>query len=234
MDKDFNSHDSHVVKHSLSLLFTVALIFVWAVSPFENFSTQIVALLLALFVTKHIFREHLNSHQESLFDSLLLTALVLVVVSATGGLTSPVFFLVYFLLFVLSLLLTPTIPLVLSFSLIVYFLFTTIILKPSELLGLFAFPLITPLAVYFGKEHQKKIYHKHDVYHLRETIRRETEDVLFWLTTTFSKEMNLITEAIEKIPDLTDVQKTYLEGVQKSILKLKKLGDKLKQAIEED
>lgn len=229
-----NFENQHIIKHTLLLLLVVGVVFVWNVSAVAEFSTQAVALLLAIFISKHIIRNHLTASQESLVDSLVLTALVLVIVSASGGLSSPVFFLIYFLLFVLSLLLAPSIPLSLSFSLIVFFLFSTTITKFSELLPLFSFPLITPLAVYFGREHKKKLYHKHDVYHLKETVRRETEDVLLWLTTTFSKEMKFISDKLENFPNLTEVQKTYLLEVKKTVSKLNKLGDKLKQAIEED
>lgn len=223
-----------VLKHSLLLLLVVIVIFCWAISPYQTFGTQIVATLLALFLTKHFFRDHLTTQRESLIDSLILTALVLVIVTATGGLSSPLFFLVYFLLFILSLLLEPTIPLILAFSLIVYFMFASPINSPSELLPLFSFPLITPLAVYFGREHKRNIYHKHDNLHLKESIRRETEDVLFWLTTTFSREMGKISQTIDKFPNLTQTQKPYLNSIKNAVFRLKKLGERLKEAIEED
>lgn len=228
------SSDTHIVKHSLLLLLVVCLIFLWAVSPYQSFATQIVATLLAAFITKHLFREHFTTRQESLIDSLILTALVLVIVTATGGLSSPVFFLIYFLLFVLSLLLTPTIPLILSFSLIVYFLFTSVIANIRDLLPLLSFPLITPLAVYFGREHKKEIYHKHDILHLKESIRRETTDVLLWLTTTFTREIGKISDNLDKFPEASERQKPYLNNLKQTVGKLQKLGNKLKQAIEED
>lgn len=224
----------NIFKHSLLLISVVIVIFLWAISPYESFATQIVATLLALFITKHIARDHLTTYRESLIDSLILTGLVLVIVTATGGLASPLFFLVYFLLFILSLLLEPTIPLVLSFSLVIYFMFANPINSPSELLPLFSFPLITPLAVYFGREHKRNIYHKHDNLHLKESIRRETEDVLFWLTTTFSREMGKISQTIDKFPNLTQTQKPYLTSIKDAVSRLGKLGERLKQAIEED
>lgn len=223
-----------VLKHSLLLILVVIVIFGWAISPYQTFGTQIVATLFALFLTKHFFRDHLTTQRESLIDSLILTALVLVIVTATGGLSSPLFFLVYFLLFILSLLLEPTIPLILAFSLIVYFLFASPINKIAEMIPLFSFPLITPLAVYFGREHKRNIYHKHDNLHLKESIRRETEDVLFWLTTTFAREMSRIAESLEQFPYLTDAQKPYLNNIKNAVFRLKKLGERLKEAIEED
>lgn len=223
-----------VVKHSLILITTTGVIFLWAISPYESFATQIAASLLALFITKHIFREHLNRYQESLIDSVVLTALVLVIVTATGSLASPLFFLIYFLLFILSLLLEPTIPLTLSFALIVYFLFASPINKTADLLSLFSFPLITPLSVYFGKEHKRKIYYQHNTLHLKETIRRETEDVFFWLTTTFSRYLEQVFANLENLPRVSEEQKPYLKKIKDSLLRLKKMADKLKKAIEED
>ncbi len=106
--------------------------------------------------------------------------------------------------------------------------------KINELLPLFSFPLITPLAVYFGKEHRKKLYHQHDALHLKESLRRETEDVLFWLTTTFSNSLKRIADNLNKLPNPTKEQTIYLNKIDQEIRNLKKLGEKLKQAIEED
>lgn len=230
MPADYNK----ILKHSLYLLGTVSLIFLWAVSPYHSFATQIIATLLALYVTKHLLRNHISVQTESLLDSLILTALILVIVTATGGLTSPLFFLIYFLLFALSLLLAPAIPLILSFSLIIFFLFTSSVAKTNELLPLFSFPLITPLAVYFGRQHKQNLFQKQNILHLNESVRRETEDVLLWLTTTFSRETEKILDLLNKLPNISDLQKPTVDLISREIAKLKHLGERLKQAIEED
>lgn len=226
--------NAHVVKHSLILIVTIGLIFIWAISPYQTFAVQIGASLLALFVVKFAFREHITPHTDSLFDSVILTALVLTIVSASGGLSSPVFFLIYFLLFILSLLLTPTIPLVISFVLILYFLFSSPISLQSDLLPLLSFPLITPLAVYFGRQHKGKLYSDHTAMHLQESLRRETRDVLMWLSTTFSQNMEDLHSELDKIPNITDLQKPSIKAMQQTLIRLSKMGKRLQEAVEED
>ena len=232
--KENSIHDAYVVKHSIFLIITIALVFLWAISPYETFSVQIAASLFSLFIVKFAFREHISPHTDSLLDSAILTALVLTIVSATGGLISPVFFLVYFLLFILSLLMTPTIPLIISFVLIVYFLFTSPVTSQTDLLPLLSFPLITPLAVYFGRQHSGRIHAQHNVMHLQESLRRETRDVLMWLSTTFSKNMEELHTELDKIPNVTDLQKPSIKVMQQTLIRLSKMGKRLQDAIEED
>ncbi len=234
MDKEYYPHDEHTLKHSVLLLSATFIAFIWSASFLSEYATQAIALLFTIFLIKQMVEKRLSTRQESVIDSVVLTLLTLVAISSTGGLSSPLFFLVYFLLFVLSLLLTPTIPLILSFALIVYFLFSSEINQTSQLIPLFSFPLITPLAVYFGKEHKKTIYQKHDILHLKESIRRETEDIFLWLTTVFAKEMRQLHEIINKFPQVSNEQRPHFSALQKSIDRLKNLGDKLKKAIEED
>lgn len=232
--KDNYTPNSHVVKHSLILIFAIAIILIWAISSYTMFAVQIVASLFALFIVKFAFRDHINPHTDSLLDSVILTGLVLTIVSATGGLSSPVFFLVYFLLFILSLLLTPAIPLIVSFVLILYFLFTSDITVQSDLLPLLSFPLITPLAVYFGKQHRGKLYSDHTVMHLEETIKRETQDVMLWLSTTFTQHMEELHTELDKIPNITDLQKPSIKAMQQTLIRLSKMGKRLGDAIKED
>lgn len=226
--------DSYVVKDSIVLLLTVSLIFIWAISPYESFAVQIAASLLAVYVTKFAFRRHLSIRTETLIDCTILTALILTTVSATGGLSSPVFFLIYFLLFILSLLLTPTIPLIISFALIIYFLFSSTVSTQSELIPLLSFPLITPLAVYFGRQHKGRLSATHDAMHLTETVRRETSDVLMWISTTFTRNLEELHTEIEKIPNLTEIQWPHIKKLQQTIIRLSKMGRKLQDAIQED
>ncbi|MBI2029966.1 hypothetical protein HYT02_06110 [Candidatus Gottesmanbacteria bacterium] len=221
-------------KYAIVLRCTVCLIFIWAISPYQSFGVQIAASLLAIYVTKFAFRHHLSITTETLIDSTILTALTLTIVSSSGGLTSPVFFLVYFLLFILSLLLTPTIPLIISFALILYFLFSSSISTQSELIPLLSFPLITPLAVYFGRQHKGRLHAQHDAMHLTETVRRETQDVLLWISTTFTRNLEELHTEIEKIPNLTDLQWPHIKKLQQTIIRLSKMGRKLQDAIEED
>jgi len=232
---DQQSYTNHyTLKHSLYLLTTVMFLFIWAISPYRMFATQIASSLLAVYLIKHMLKEHISIRTEVIIDSIVLTGIILVIVSSTGSLSSPVFFLIYFLLFALSLMTTPSVPLVLSFSLIIYFIFSDPIVSLSQLLPLASFPLITPLSVYFGRQHNKNLYQRQDIYHLKETVRRETEDVLLWLTTLYSEELAAMKNKIDRFPSQDDKQRYHLRELTDSVEKLKKIGEKLKAAIEED
>ena len=142
------------VKDSLIIIITCLLTFLWSKTSLGSFSLQFSALLFLFFmIAKRFFKK------TTLFiplKAIFFTILILLLVFDTGSLFSLLFFLLYFLLFSLSLLLEPQIALTLSLTLIVIFLIDLKEVASLEsLIPLFSLPFITPLAVFFGREHQK-------------------------------------------------------------------------------
>lgn len=228
------ANKQNITQYAAALLLTVFLIFIWSISPLSQYSVQLIALLMIVFISKHILRHRVSLKQENFIDSIIFTSLILTIVSVSGGLNSPLFFLVYFLLFVLSIILTPVIPLIVSFALIIFFLFSTVVESPAQFLPLLSFPLITPLAVYFGRQYQKNLYQRQDIMHLSESAKRETTDVLLWLSTTYERELNNIKNLLDKLPNVTQGQKPIVDKLREEIARLKSLGGRLKEAIEEN
>ena len=157
------------VWHSLLLLFAIFLTFLWVNDEIlANYSLQLTAfLLLAVLLIRHLHR----SSAYKLAESTVSTISVLLITSATGGLSSPLFFLNHLLLFELSFLLEPSIPITLSIGLMVFYLYSHQVGgSPTQLLILFSFPVMTPLAYFFGKLYLKEENQKKEIRNLSQKL----------------------------------------------------------------
>ncbi|OIO12947.1 hypothetical protein COV53_04770 [Candidatus Gottesmanbacteria bacterium CG11_big_fil_rev_8_21_14_0_20_37_11] len=166
-----------VIIHSLILLTAVTITFFWITDPDLNYySLQLTAvLLLTLIVTHRI----LKPVSYKLAESTISTMAVLLISSTNGGISSPLFFLNYILLFELSLLLEPVIPLLLSVMLVVFYLASgNKNTSYFQYLELAAFPLITPLAVFFGKIYQKVQNQKKEIKNLSNKVEELEEELV--------------------------------------------------------
>lgn len=180
------------------------------------------------------------------FDTIILTLVVLLLVGSTGGLTSPLFFLLYFLLFGLSLLFEPALPVFLALGLAVFFLLTpTSETAAEEILQLFSLFLVTPLAVFFGKQYLKVLEFqetirilKHEESRLEREITTEETDTLLWLSLNFRRTLTAIADSASNLladfAHLNHRQQETLEILRLRALGLLKEGEKLKNKIDEN
>ncbi|OGG03727.1 hypothetical protein A2W14_05040 [Candidatus Gottesmanbacteria bacterium RBG_16_37_8] len=156
-------------KHSLILLTALFLTFLWVENPFlVDFSLQLTAALIIFLVLAHkIFK----IRSFLLTESTVSVISVALITSATGGLTSPFFFLNLFLLFELSLLLEPSIAIILTLSLMVFYLFTNQV-GPSlyNLTAFLSFLFMTPLAYLVGNIYRKVINQRKEINNLSRKI----------------------------------------------------------------
>lgn len=163
--------------HALILFIATITTFFWVThETLSLYSLQLSAILLLTILFTHRILKPVSF---KLVESTISTIAVLLLVYATGGISSPLFFLNYFLLFELSLLLEPLIPLVLSLALGGYYLSisgdgTTLF----NLLELLAFPVMTPLAMYFGSLYKKGQYQKEEIKHLHNKIENLEEELM--------------------------------------------------------
>lgn len=138
--------------HSIVLILTIAMTFVFAKTPLVEYDIQIIALLFVLLflIRKWYLPSHPRSH---LLESVIFTFVALVAVLTTGGLTSPLFFLLFFLIFAHSILMEPIIAVISSLTLILFFFVESPSGTPFQtLLPLLALPLITPFALFLGQQ----------------------------------------------------------------------------------
>ena len=163
--------------HALVLGSAVVLTLFWVIDEkLSLFSLQLsAALLLVLVISHHI----LKPASFKLVESTVSTMAILLVTQATGGIASPLFFLNYFLLFELYLLLESIIPMILSIFLIFfYFLSNDVTSSPFLITALLAFPVMTPLAYYFGKIYNKEENQKKEIRNLAGKIEKLEEELV--------------------------------------------------------
>lgn len=165
------------ILHTIILGAAVAITFSWAVNEkLSYYSLQLAAFLLLTLVITHRI---LKPASFKLVESTVSTMAVLLVTQATGGITSPLFFLNYFLLFELSLLLEAIIPMILSvFLIFFYFLTNDVATSPFLITALLAFPIMTPLAYYFGKIYNKEENQKRELRSLNKKIVSLEEELV--------------------------------------------------------
>lgn len=214
------------IKDSLLIITISFFAFLWSKSPLADFSLQLSAFLFLVFLISKRFFKKTSFFSTS--QALFFTLLVLILVFDTGGLSSPIFFLVYFLLFCLSLLSEPQTAFILSLTLIILFLFSLKEIRDfTHLIPLFSLPFITPLAIFFGREHQRLKATEKELAH-------DEKQTLLWLTTTFKEHLSNISEYLQNISteNLDEKQKQTLKEIEHNAKRLKSLGEKLKSAVE--
>jgi hypothetical protein len=135
--------------HSFILIAAIVVSFVVEKTGLAQYDLQICAtLFIALFVSQKIFKQ-----RSRLLESVVFTLVVMIIVNSTGGTASPVFFLIYFLLFSLALLLEPLIAIVVTLTLVIFYLFSLPQnLDLKSLIPIFSLAFLTPFALFLGQE----------------------------------------------------------------------------------
>ncbi len=199
--------------HSLILIFSVVLTFIFPKTNLASYDLQITAFLfIVLYLTKKFFIKNSSSR---LIESVIFTLVVLGIVNATGGVNSPFFFLIYFLLFSVSLLLEPIISITLTLTLISFYL----LMMPQNqdfksLLPILSLAFLTPFALYLGKEYEQ-------IRQLTKKNQQMEKDNLLFLTLIIKNHLKNISQAIENF--MGDHE---LIIIKKSVSRMEKLIEK--------
>jgi len=140
--------------HSIILVICIALAFIFPQTPLAAYDIEIVAgLFVLLFIVR---RFSFFSKKTRLFESVAFTFIIVGVITTTGGLQSQYFFLIHFLLFALTLLLEPLIPIILTLTLMLFFIFSISgQVTVTQLLPIFSLALMTPFALILGNEYEE-------------------------------------------------------------------------------
>ena len=204
--------------HSLILIITIALTFLYPKTSLAQYDLQFCALLfIVLFLAKRFVPK---KEASKLLESVIFTLIVLSIVNTTGSTASPFFFLVYFLLFSLALLLEPVISITASLTLIIFFLIN---LPEGQnlknLLPIFSLAFLTPFALFLGQEFLQ-------IQKLKSENQKLEEKTLLFLSLVLKNHLKTIKEAVENF--MGDSQ---LEAIKKAVLKMEKLIDKFERKI---
>ena len=188
--------------HSLLLIVCIALAFVFPQTGLAAYDIEIAAFLFVLlFIVRRL---SLFSRRTRLFESAVFTLIILGVVNSTGGLQSPYFFLVHFLLFSIALLLEPIIPIIVTLTLMVFFMFTfrgqaTL----PQLLPIFSLALMTPFALILGNEYE-------ETKRLKKSMSAQTENTYLFLSLMLKNHLREIQNSIENFDgdhELTSIKR---------------------------
>lgn len=234
--------------HTLFLLTAVVLAFFWTSQPtLSLYTLQLMAVFVLVFFANQFTgrHAHTNGRVGLTIDAVIFTLVTLLLVISTGGLTSPLFFLLYFLMFGLSLLFEPLISLSLTGAMILFFAISPT--KESaleEILQLFSLIMVTPLAIFFGKQYLQVLKDEEKIKILEEEsevlekeIQKEETDVLMWATLELKSGLTGILDDLSgllaDIGHLTVTQKEKLFKIREQALRLLKTGEKLKEEVDE-
>jgi len=202
------------VVHSLILVFTIVLTFIFPKTNLANYELQITAgLFIVLYLAKKIFVP--ESSRSRLIESVIFTLVIMGIINSSGGVSSPFFFLVYFLLFSLSLLLEPVISITTTLTLIIFFLFSLPANQNlSSLLPIISLAFITPFAMYLGQEQIRNEK-------LKVKSEKLQEDSLLFITLLIKNHLKNIKEAVENF-----IGDHELTTIRKSVNRMEKLIEK--------
>jgi len=207
------------VVHSLILIFTILLGFLFPKSALAQYDLQIATLLFIFFflVKKITFPD---SQPSRLLESVVFTLIVLLIVNTTGAGQSPFFFLIYFLLFSLSLLLEPVIAIIAALTLVIFFILS---LPPNQnfsaLLPIFSLAFITPFALFLGKEYELN-------QKLKAKSQKSKEQTFLFLSLILKNHLKNIKKAAENF-----VGDHQLSIIKKQARAMEKLIDKFEKSI---
>jgi hypothetical protein len=209
---------SKEIIHSVVLIIAVVLTFVFPKTGLGAYDLQISA---GLFVFMYLAKRFLfkRSEYSRLIESVVFTLICLSVVNSTGGVSSPFFFLTYFLLFSLSLMLEPVISIIVTLTLVAFFLMT---LPPGQdmktLLPVISMAFLTPFALYMGQEHIEAKKNK-------EKNEKMKEDTFLFLSLMLKNHLKNIKEAVDNY-----VGDRELDVIRKSASRMSKLIEKFENS----
>jgi len=208
---------SKEIIHSLILVFTIVLTFIFPKTNLANYDLQISAgLFIILYsVKRFIVSKDIYSR---LIESVVFTLIIMGIVNSTGGLISPFFFLVYFLLFSLSLILEPIISITTTVTLIIFFLLNLPANQDFRtLLPIISLAFITPFAMFMGSEHIENQKSKVKSQKLK-------EETFLFLSLLLKNHLKNIKEALENF-----VGDHELGIIKKSVQRMEKLIEKFEK-----
>jgi len=212
---------SKPVVHSIVLIITIAIAFLFPKTNLAQYDLQISAVL---FIIMFLTRRFINQTGR-LLESVIFTLVILLIISTTGNTTSPFFFLIYFLLFALALLLEPIVAIITSFTLMVGFIFS---IPPnqevSSLIPIFSLAFLTPFALMLGQEYVTVQSEKLKVKSLENNLNQTQENTFLFLSLMLKNHLKNIKSAIENF--MGDHE---LHEIKRNTEKIERLIEKFEQ-----
>lgn len=217
------------IVHTTLLIATTAGVYFWLTLPFlAPFTLQLVAVLILLYLGSHALKSRRPAwfHRSTVtLDLTILTSMILLLISETGGLASPFFFLSYFLLFAVAMLYEIEATLVLTGTLILFFMF----LPDPTWAQIISLVMVTPLAIATGHSYEKNL-------ELKQSLSREESDTLIFLSLNLKRTLVSALDSLSLVIPQEKVKSVRL-GLQTLYEDLKNLyrsADELQQEIDHE
>lgn len=209
--------------HSLTLIAAVFIAFLFPKSRLADYEIEIIAALFILFYIKKRFLPKIQGSyrgESRLLESVVFTLVILIVINTTGGVSSTYFFLIYFLLFSLSMILEPLISLIVSLSLVIFFVMDTAQYAGiNHYITILSLVFLTPFAIFLGKE-----YLESEKFRMQSSKLRG--DVLLFLSLPIKTQISNIKHAAENFSGQKE-----LNEIKKSTKRAEELIDKFEKEI---
>lgn len=227
--------------HTSLLVLSIAGVYLWLITPLLSpYTLQLVGLLVLIFAATHWGRSKLKAKPRKRstipLDLSLLVMAVLLLVVETGSLASPLFFLLYFLLFTVAMLYEIEATLVLTGTLIIFFLLSpaTNLSDLIHLGSLFGLVMITPLALFTGHQYEELVQGKRREVGLIKALGETETDTLVFLSTNLK---TTLLSSLDKINTLIPLARARdirenLGSLYQDLKNLYRSADELERAID--
>lgn len=228
--------------HTILLITSSTGVYLWlSSSMLTPFTLQLVAFLVLLYMGSHYLRTKKPKlfHRSSItLDITILTSMILLLVAETGSLTSPFFFLCYFLLFGVAMLYEIEATLVLTGTLIVFFLFLpgTKLSDLAHLSQLLALVTITPLAIFTGHQYETTLEEKEARRRLVGHLGKEETDTLLFLSLNLKKTLLSALDSLSLVipQEKAKSVRSNLQTLYQDLKNLYRSADELQQTIDRE
>lgn len=236
--------------HSLMLIAAVTGTYLWLVIPsLAPYTLQLVAVLILAYAAAHwlkrgqrpdspIHTSRYKIHNTIPLDLTLLTCVILLLVIDTGALASPLIFLVYFLLFAVAMLFEIEATLVLTATLLVFFLLYpgTNLSDLGHLGELLALVMITPLALFTSHQYEEALEEKRRAKELEGHLAHEETDTLMFLSRNLKTTLTSALDRLSLVIPQAKVKhiRTDLEILYQDLRALYKSAGELQQTIDQE
>lgn len=209
----------------------------------NNYSLQIIALLVLLYIGGELILNHTNFIKyKKEFDTFFLSTIILSIVFSTGAITSPLFFLLYFLLFGVSLFFVPGTSIFLVVLISVFLMFTPKKEILYEFLQISSLFLVVPLAHIFGSTYKKLLTDEEKIKvlakegeRIESKLEKREKKVVSWTENDFSKRLSGIWQDFSKITeeDLPPFKQKLVEKIKEELRDLLRSAQEMEKEIED-
>lgn len=201
--------------HSLLLLGSFTLVFVWQNSQLAQYSIPFIGFMVFLFLLISIKNKQ-NLNLGGPMNFFILNTILLLFIFSTGGINSNLFFLLYFLLFAASFIMDPRSVFIVPVSLVIIFwsqIFQGEV--AANIIKIASIAILSPLAYFFGMQFKKNDKKEDEILKDKERtsatadeISNDVKEVIESGKSKLSpKEVEKLNEILEETKDLRSEKK---------------------------